>query len=125
MTGPVVPLPMVAASAGRSGHKWRLVQAAVYGEEHSCWLCGQYVDQRLYWQLSAARSVDHLRQLQHGGAGDDRANGRLAHRGCNSARSNRLRNLAIEDCACSYSQPCARIHPQQPRGYLALEPEDV
>jgi hypothetical protein len=114
-----------ASSAGRVGRPFRAFQAAVFATESHCWLCGGYVDQRLHPRHRLARSVDHLVQLQHHGPPHDRANGRLAHIGCNSGRSNALRNLPIEDCACSLGYPCARLNPAQPRGYVELDPSEV
>jgi hypothetical protein len=114
--------------AGRVGSRWRTAQAAVFDSETHCWLCGGYVDQRLSAQgplASRSRSADHLRQLQHGGDPYARSNLRLAHLGENSARSNRLRNLSREDCACSLGLPCALLVPAQPRGYVDLDPSEV
>jgi hypothetical protein len=72
-----------------------------------------------------AKAADHLIQLCHGGVEHDRANARLAHSRCNTARSNRLRHLAREDCACSLGLPCDVLVPQAPRGYVALDPSTV
>jgi hypothetical protein len=72
-----------------------------------------------------SRSADHLVQLQHSGDPLSRANLRLACLGCNSARSNRLRFITREDCACSLGLPCAVLVPQQPRGYVELDPSSV
>ncbi|WP_086847040.1 HNH endonuclease [Amycolatopsis kentuckyensis] len=113
------------ASLGRSGYRWRQLQLQVYAEERLCWLCGQPVDQRLDPRHRMSKTVDHLVQLQHGGPPLVRSGCRLAHRACNSTRSNRLRNLAIEDCACSDGRPCARLSPHYPRGYVAVDPRSV
>jgi hypothetical protein len=72
-----------------------------------------------------ARAADHLHMLEHGGPPIARQNLRLSHCACNTARSNRLRNLAREDCACSLGLPCAVLVPQQPRGYVELDPSSV
>lgn len=109
----------------QSGRRWRTLAEQVYREETHCWLCGGYVDQRLPYTHPMARGADHLRQLQHGGAEHDRANVRLSHQRCNTARSNALRNLAREDCACSVGLPCAVLVPEQKRGYVALDPQAV
>jgi len=97
----------------------------VFAEETHCWLCGEWIDQRLHPRHPKARSADHLVQLQHHGSPHDRANLRLSCIGCNSARSNRLRGLPIDQCACSLGYPCARLNPTQPRGYLELDPSEV
>ena len=110
---------------GRGGHRWRELSAQVFREESLCWLCGQPVDQRLHSRHRMSRTVDHLVQLQHGGPPLMRSGCRLAHRGCNSARSNRLRGLAAEDCACSHGLPCARLQPRQQRGFVSLDIGDI
>lgn len=111
--------------AGRVGRRWREAQAAVFGSETHCWLCGEWVDTRLHSRHPKARSADHLIQLQHGGDPYLRSNLRLAHLGENSGRSNALRRLRREQCACSQGLPCAALVPSQPRGYVELDPADV
>ena len=118
----------MAFQHGRVGHRWRQAQKKVFDTESICWLCGEPVDPRVSAQgplARLARSVDHLVQLQHGGDPYDRHNLRLCHLGENSARSNALRGLAIEDCACSHGMPCARLNPAQPRGWVELDPSEV
>lgn len=114
---------------GRVGHRWRVAQQAVFESETHCWLCGDYVDQRLSARGPMApksRSVDHLIQLQHGGDPYARSNTRLSHVGCNSGRSNRLRGLAREHCGCTHGRGhCVAIIPTQPRGYVDLDPSEV
>lgn len=75
----------------RSGRPWRRVQQLVFAEESHCWICGAYVDQALHAEHPWSRTVDHLIQLRDGGEALDRANCRLAHRGCNTTRANKLR----------------------------------
>lgn len=111
--------------AGRVGARWRAAQAAVFDSETHCWICGGYVDTRLHPRHPMARSADHLRQLQHGGDPYARSNLRLCHLGENSGRSNALRNLSREDCACSLGLPCAALIPSQPRGWVELDPNEV
>lgn len=103
----------------RVGSRWRSVQAKVFAEEHDCWLCGTWVDQDLPATDSMGRTVDHLVQLCHGGDLHDRAWCRLAHRGCNTTRSNRLRNLPRDRCACAQGFPCAV--PTPVGGYLSVD----
>jgi hypothetical protein len=114
-----------ASRAGRVGRPWREASAQCYAEESHCWLCGCYVDQRLHSKHRMSRSADHLVQLQHGGHPTDRGNLRLAHLGCNSGRSNALRGLPVERCACSVGRPCAVLVPEQKRGFVALDPMGV
>ncbi len=109
----------------KSDRRWREIAAQVYTEESYCWLCGGYVDQRLPYTHPMARGADHLVQIQHGGAEHDRANTRLSHQRCNTARSNALRDLPIERCACSVGRPCAVLVPTQKRGFVALDPTGV
>ncbi|GLZ36225.1 hypothetical protein Lesp02_84120 [Lentzea sp. NBRC 105346] len=75
----------------RSGRPWRRLQAQVFSEETHCWICGGWVDQDLHADHAWSRTVDHLVQLRDGGDALDRANCRLAHRGCNTGRANKLR----------------------------------
>jgi 5-methylcytosine-specific restriction endonuclease McrA len=100
-------------TAGRVGRPWRTIQAVVFREETHCWLCSDWVDQTLPPGTPWSRSADHLIQLQHGGPGNSRANCRLAHIRCNTARSNTLRGLAAEDCACSLGLPCTALEPRK------------
>ena len=119
-------MPRTAAThPGRVGRPWRTVSAQVYREETHCWICGAPVCQALPPRARMARTADHLVQLQHGGDPLRRSNLRLAHLGCNSARSNRLRGLQPSECACSLGLPCAALRPRQARGYLAANPEDL
>ncbi|WP_438479240.1 HNH endonuclease signature motif containing protein [Streptomyces asiaticus] len=82
---------VVAYSKGRSGTAWFKVQARVFAEETHCWVCQRYVDQELPREHPMSRTVDHVHPLGMGGAETDRANLRLAHRRCNTVRSNQLR----------------------------------
>ena len=85
----------MAYSKGRAGTAWWKVQAQVYAEETHCWWCGQWVDQSLDGRTHPmGRTVDHVLELWQGGAEVDRSNCRLAHRRCNSAKSNRTRAKA-------------------------------
>lgn len=126
-----LPTPQVHThqSRGRHGRAWRALKARVHEEESHCWWCGAWVDQTLDRRHPHSRSVDHLIQLQHDGDPLDRANAHLAHRTCNVSRSNRLRGLIKQLCACSHGQPCARLttpppsqQPQQPNlPYLSVD----
>lgn len=98
---------------GRSGRPWERVKSQVYREETHCWLCHAWVDQRLPATDPAGRTADHLVQLCHQGPALDRANLRLAHRSCNTTRSNRLRNINKQRCACQVGQPCALLDPRR------------
>lgn len=108
-------------TAGRVGRAWRQVSAQVYREETHCWICSEWVDQTLPPGTPWSRSADHLIQLQHGGPGNARANCHLAHIRCNTARSNTLRGLAAEDCACSLGLPCAALQPRSRAAALSVD----
>lgn len=77
----------MAYSLGRSGTAWLRVQAQVYAEETHCWWCRKWVNQELPRRHPMSRTVDHMVELWQGGDPLDRANCRLAHRRCNSAKS--------------------------------------
>jgi 5-methylcytosine-specific restriction endonuclease McrA len=54
-------------------------------------VCGRWVNQDLSPRHRLSRTVDHVVPLSAGGPPLDRQNLRLAHRSCNTGRSNRLR----------------------------------
>jgi 5-methylcytosine-specific restriction endonuclease McrA len=109
----------------KADHRWRAIAARVYEEEELCWLCGRFVNQELPRTHPMSRSADHLIQLQHGGDEYDRSNARLAHYGCNSTRSNRLRGITRAECACRYGKPCGQVSVGNPRGLVAIDPSTV
>lgn len=78
----------------RSGRPWRRLQEQVFLEEHSCWICGEWVNQHLPTGHARSRTVDHVIALRDGGPALDRDNCRLAHRGCNTIRTNQARAQA-------------------------------
>ncbi len=116
---------MAPKSAGRSGRPWRTVHNQVYREETHCWLCHTWVDPALPRQHPHSRSVDHLIQLSHQGRPQARTNLRLAHRRCNTIRGNKLRNLDIEQCACSLGEPCERLTANTAAKYTATLSVDL
>lgn len=75
----------------RSGRPWRTLQAQVWRDETHCWICRRWVDQDLSHEHPMSRTVDHVHMLRDGGPPLDRDNCRLAHRRCNTVRSNQLR----------------------------------
>jgi 5-methylcytosine-specific restriction endonuclease McrA len=81
----------MAYSLGRSGTQWTKLRAQVFAEETHCWWCHKWVDQTLPRTDRMSRTVDHLVELWQGGDPLDRANCRLAHRKCNSSKSQRQR----------------------------------
>jgi 5-methylcytosine-specific restriction endonuclease McrA len=97
----------MAYSKGRAGTAWWRVQAQVFAEETQCWLCGGFVDQELPREHPMSRTVDHVMELWQGGDPLDRANCRLAHRRCNSAKSNKARSKARSRSA--FSVEAARL----------------
>lgn len=81
----------MAYSKGRAGTAWNKLRAQVFAEEAECWWCNQYVDQDLPRTHPMSRTVDHVVELWQGGDPVDRANCRLAHRRCNTRKSNEMR----------------------------------
>lgn len=75
----------------RSGRPWERLKLIVFHEESHCWICGDWVNQDLPQEHAKARTVDHVQALRDGGPPLDRNNCRLAHRGCNTARTNQAR----------------------------------
>ncbi|MDX8050414.1 HNH endonuclease [Lentzea sp. BCCO 10_0798] len=75
----------------RSGRPWRRVQEQVWREETHCWICSAWVDQHLPAGHAWSRTVDHRHALRDGGPPLDRDNCRLAHRRCNTSRTNQAR----------------------------------
>ena len=111
-------------TAGRVGRPWRTVQQRCFREETICWICLQSVDQHLDDRSPWSRTADHLIQLQHQGPPHDRANLKLAHRRCNTARSNTLRGVEKPQCACSLGLPCARLQVRE-QVWLAVDATTV
>lgn len=95
------------AQRGRTGRPYVRLKARVFREESHCWVCGAFVDQTLHHNDPMARTLDHVRQLVDGGDLLDRTNARLAHRRCNTIRSNKLRSQ----------------RPQRPT--IAIDPETI
>lgn len=79
---------------GRSGYTWNRLRARVLREETHCWRCGEPVDVSLSGMVPAGPTVDHIVPLSQGGAAEDRANLRLAHRRCNLRAGDRRPELA-------------------------------
>lgn len=77
-------------AAGRSGAAWTAVRKRVFSEETHCWWCRKWVNQALPRTHPMSRTADHVHPLWQGGDPLDRANLRLAHRRCNTARNNTL-----------------------------------
>lgn len=53
-----------------------------------CWLCGLPIDSDLKSPHPGSWTLDHVVPLSMGGARDDPANARAAHRLCNMQRGN-------------------------------------
>lgn len=85
------PRPASQRGPGRAGKGIDELRKQVFTQEVTCWICGEYVDQTLPKLHPMARTVDHVVELTRGGHPLDRQNARLAHRRCNTARSNRNR----------------------------------
>lgn len=85
------PRPASQRGPGRVGKGIKDLRVQVFAEEILCWICGEWVDQTLPTMHPMARTLDHVVELARGGAPLDRGNARLAHRRCNTQRSNRNR----------------------------------
>lgn len=104
---PLEPGAPLNVRRGRSGRPYERLKAKVFAEETHCWVCGDYVDQTLWYQHALARSLDHVTPLSRGGHPLDRANARLAHKRCNTIRANK-----------------ARARPKD-LGYIAIDPTTI
>lgn len=100
---PRKPRPASQRGPGRSGKGITELRKQVFAEEALCWICGEWVDQTLPKLHPMARSVDHVVELCRGGHPTDRQNARLAHRRCNTARSNRNRARARDEISVDLS----------------------
>jgi len=87
---------MGAKSAGRSTRRWREVirpafKAQCEAEQAPCWLCGRPIDYSVTDIYDdAVWEPDHFYPVStHTEHGDDPANLRASHRGCNRARGNK------------------------------------
>lgn len=78
----------------RSSRKWRRVKLAVFADEVDCWICHEYVDQELPAEHPKSRTADHMWALRDGGPAYERSNLRLAHRDCNTGRTNASRSTS-------------------------------
>jgi hypothetical protein len=104
-----------------------MMVARVFTEEGLCWLCGRWVDHTLPGNHPLGHTVDHLVQLDHDGPELARDNLRLAHRSCNTARSNRLRRILFEDCACRHGFACGPLVASGPPRsvFLSVDLKDI
>ncbi|MGQ4513685.1 HNH endonuclease [Streptomyces sp. DW26H14] len=93
-TMPTDPELAARTKAGRSSTAFLRAQAQCFAEETHCWVCRRWVDQSLPPTHPMGRTADHVHALWLGGDPTDRANLRLAHRRCNTARNNQLRGKA-------------------------------
>lgn len=72
------------------GKRWHDLRRQVLTEEHVCWICGSDVFYTNTRNHPLYPTVDHVIPRRDGGP-TIRANLRLAHHGCNSARTPRRR----------------------------------
>ena len=96
---------MVATGPGRTGARWRRVQAQVMADGEAqltpCCLCGRAID----YQSTKVRplhrmagTVHHVIGLAQGGDPTDLGNLAPAHRGCNTRQGNRVKALLQQRC---------------------------
>lgn len=88
-----------------NGHRRRQVAAAVYAEEHDCWICGKPVDKSIAYLNPEtgkphpwSKTIDEIVPVSTGRTPHEqmllattRSNCRLAHRRCNIQRGNGTR----------------------------------
>jgi 5-methylcytosine-specific restriction endonuclease McrA len=79
---------MAAKHQGRKGRPWRRVVAAVKASSKVCHLCGHEIDHTLPKEHPYSYTTDHVQPRSRDGA-PSVANGRPAHRSCNSRKGNR------------------------------------
>lgn len=97
------PRPASQRGPGRVGKGIEQLRKQVFSQEVICWICGDYVDQTLPKLHPMARTVDHVAELNRGGSPLDRQNARLAHRRCNTTRSNKNRARQREQISVDIS----------------------
>ncbi|MGH3511647.1 MAG: HNH endonuclease [Pseudonocardiaceae bacterium] len=78
---------VVNGGPGRTGARWRKVQAEVVASgvlyNSPCFLCGQAIDYSLPYRHRLAVTAHHIVGLAQGGDPLDPANLTVAHRSCN------------------------------------------
>lgn len=77
----------MASNKGRTGKAYQQLREWVIANHNACHLCGQPVNKNLSGLHPLGPTLDHLQPLSRGGSMLDRSNARLAHRRCNSKRS--------------------------------------
>lgn len=95
--------PACQRGPGRVGKGIEELRKQVFADEAMCWICGSYVDQTLPRLHPMSRTVDHVIELTRGGSPLDRQNARLAHRRCNTIRSNKNRARQREQISVDIS----------------------
>lgn len=70
----------------RKSYAYQQLRRRVINEEIICWVCHRPVDKTLPGNHPDGPTLDHVIELDAGGPPLDRANARLAHQRCNSAR---------------------------------------
>lgn len=68
------------------GRPYRRAKALIRRTQGICWLCGQPINDNLRSPHPMSRTVDHKTPVALGGAHNDPANMRAAHRVCNQKR---------------------------------------
>lgn len=80
---------MTSSGPGRQGRTWRALSARLRAElPPVCWWCRKPIDLGLPARHGDSWTLDHIIPLSKGGAPEDPANLRPAHRSCNSRRGN-------------------------------------
>lgn len=73
-----------------NGHRRRELRKRILATQDRCGICGGYVDTGLPHGLDASPELDEIIPVSLGGSPIDPSNVQLAHRLCNSRKSNKL-----------------------------------
>ncbi|MFC9769423.1 HNH endonuclease [Rhodococcus jostii] len=77
------------SSAGRSGHRWRVLRENLRMQRRPCWLCGQVIDYDAPANDPEAFEPDHYFPVStHPQLANDPGNLRASHSKCNRHRGN-------------------------------------
>lgn len=74
---------------GRVGRAYERLKAQVRAEEPTCWICGDEIDQTIKHPHPMSFQLDHIVEINEGGAVLDRDNVHASHARCNNLRSNK------------------------------------
>lgn len=86
----------MGVSAGRSGHRWRLLVAEIKSARRPCYLCGQAIDYTVTYPHPEAFTVDHIQSwIGHPELREDPANLAACHARCNAVKGKAATPLSL------------------------------